>query len=261
MEKPLLAEFKARYLGALNEYRLDRLKGYPRWLERLAAALKAVEVEKWVLVFLQNERLPLLSRDGRLFRDAPMKQETISELKRFMEETERQIQLGSDVISYFRDLQPLFIGVNATYHLFLSDAAGEILPGDHLQWKPVFSNWEGAFRQISADTGGRVSDTTKLGAALEKAAESEDIYYVLTYLPAEGKDRKRHLRVKVNRPGMKAVYSRKLTLAEIFPLKISGLDWQDKVLKISLSDYQRLYGEAGLAGRLRVGVQAEAQRP
>jgi hypothetical protein len=188
-----------------------------------------------------------------------MLQETISELKRFMEETERQIQLGSDVISYFRDLQPLFIGANATYHLFLSDAAGETLPGDHLQWKSVFSNWEGAFRQISADTGGRVSDTTKLGDALEKAAESEDIYYVLTYLPAEGKDRKRDLRVKVNKPGMKAVYSRKLTLAEIFPLKISGLDWQDNVLKISLSDYQRLYGEAGLAGRLRVGVQAASK--
>jgi len=256
---PLLAEFKARYLGALNEYRLERLKGYPRWLERLASALKAVEVEKWVLVFLQNERLPLLSRDGRLFRDAPMKQETISELKRFMEETERQIQLGADVISYFRDLQPLFIGANATYHLFLSDAAGETLPGDHLQWKSVFSNWEGAFRQISADTGGRVSDTTKLGAALEKAAESEDIYYVLTYLPAEGNDRKRDLKIEVNRPGMKAVYSRKLTLAEIFPLKISGLEWQDNVLKISLSDYQRLYAESGLAGRLRVGVQAESK--
>ncbi|MFH2107998.1 MAG: hypothetical protein ABII93_04955 [Chrysiogenia bacterium] len=259
MEKPLLAEFKARYLGALNEYRLARLKGYPRWLERLAAALKTVEVEKWVLVFLQNERLPLLSRDGRLFREAPMKQETISELKRFMEETERQIQLGSDVISYFRDLQPLFIGANATYHLFLSDAAGETLPGDHLQWKSVFSSWEGAFRQISADTGGRVSDTTKLGAALEKAAESEDIYYVLTYLPAEGKDRKRDLRVEVNKPGMKAVYSRKLTLGEIFPLKISALEWQDNVLKISLSDYQRLYAESGLAGRLRVGVQAASK--
>jgi len=259
MEKLLLADFKARYLGALNEYRLARLKGYPRWLERLAAALKAVEVEKWVLVFLQNERLPLLSRDGRLFREAPMKQETISELKRFMEETERQIQLGADVISYFRDLQPLFIGANATYHLFLSDAAGETLPGDHLQWKSVFSSWEGAFRQISADTGGRVSDTTKLGDALEKAAASEDIYYVLTYLPAEGKDRKRDLRVEVNKPGMKAVYSRKLTLGEIFPLKISGLEWQDNVLKISLSDYQRLYAESGLAGRLRVGVQAETK--
>ncbi|MBU4267298.1 MAG: hypothetical protein KJ808_00370 [Acidobacteria bacterium] len=256
LEKTLLERFKTNYLGGLNEYRLERLKGYPRWLERLAAALKAVEVEKWVLVFLQNERLPLLSRDGRLFREAPMLQETISELKRFMEETERQIQLGTDVISYFRDLQPLFIGANATYHLFLSDAAGETLSGEHLQWKSVFSNWEGAFRQISADTGGRVSDTTKLGDALEKAAESEDIYYVLTYLPAEGKDRKRDLKVEVNKPGMKAVYSRKLTLGEIFPLKILSLDWQDNVLKISLSDYQRLYGEAGLAGRLRVGVQA-----
>ncbi len=220
--KLLLEGFKVHYLGALNEYRLARLKGYPRWLERLAGSLKAVEAEKWVLIFMQNERLPLLSRDGRLATRVPGGIK--NEFERFMKESERQITLGSDVIGYFRDLQPLFLGANATYHLFLSDAAGETLPGEHYQWQPVFSSWEGTFRQISADTGGRVSNTTKLDTALEKAAANEDIYYVLTYLPAEGKDRKRDLKVEVNRPGMKAVYSRKLTLAEIFPLKISGLD-------------------------------------
>ena len=255
--KLLLEDFKVHYLGALNEYRLARLKGYPRWLERLAGSLKAVEAEKWVLVFLQNERLPLLSREGRLATRVPGGIK--NEFERFMKESERQITLGTDVIGYFRDLQPLFVGANATYHLFLSDAAGETLPGEHFQWQPVFSSWEGTFRQISADSGGRVSNTTKLDEALEKAAASEDIYYVLTYLPAEGKDRKRDLKVEVNRPGMKAVYSRKLTLAEIFPLKIPWLEWQDDLLKISLSDYQRMYGEAGLAGRLRVGVQAESK--
>jgi hypothetical protein len=76
--KLLLDEFKVRYQGAINEYRLARLKGYPRWLERLAAALKAVEAEKWVLVFLQNERLPLLSKDCRLVAKAPVRSAGIS---------------------------------------------------------------------------------------------------------------------------------------------------------------------------------------
>ena len=99
LEKSLLERFKTSYLGVLDDYRLARLKGYPLWLERLADALKAVEAEKWALVFLQNERLPLLSREGRLFRQAPLLQATISELKRFMEDTERRFQLGSDVMS------------------------------------------------------------------------------------------------------------------------------------------------------------------
>ncbi|MBN2344780.1 MAG: hypothetical protein JXO51_00210, partial [Candidatus Aminicenantes bacterium] len=253
----LLDDFKVRYRGALDEYRLARLKAHPRWLERLAGSLKAVEAEKWVLVFLQNERLPLLRRDGRLMSGAPARIK--SDLERFMEESERQLRLGSDVIGYFRDLRPLFIGANATYHLFLSDAAGEILPDEHLGWQPVFSSWEGAFRQISVDTGGRVANTTRLAAALDAAASSEDVYYVLTYQPAEGQDRKRDIKIEMKRPGLRAVYSRKLTLGEIFPLKISAMEWQDGVLKIGLGDYQRLYGDEGLRGRLGISIRAEAK--
>jgi hypothetical protein len=257
-EKALLLNFKTDYLNALTEYRLKRLKGYPAWLERLAGALKAVEAEKWALVFLQNERLPLLHRDSRLFRDAPMTQATITELDQFMEDTEKQLKLASDVLSYLRDLRPLFVGANATYHVFLSDAAGEKLADENLQWQPVFSSWEGAFRQISADTGGRVSNTTKLDQALQRAAQSEDIYYVLTFKPGEGADRRRELKATVDRPGLRVVYSRRLTLGELFPLKIAAMDWRDGRLIVSLTDFQRIYGESGLAGRLRVSVQAEA---
>ncbi len=256
VERALLGQFMTSYLGALDEYRLARLKGYPGWLERLAGALKAVEAEKWALVFLQNERLPLLSRDGRLFREAPMLQSTITTLRRFMEETERQFQLGTDVMSYLRDLRPVFVGANATYHVFLSDGSGETLSNEHLQWQPVFSTWEGAFRQVSADTGGQVSNTTRLGEALGNVAEREDVYYVLTFKPAAGGEGKRDIRVDMKQPGWKAVYSRKLRLGELFPLKIQALEWRDGRLSVSLADYQRTYGEQGLAGRLKIGVRA-----
>ncbi len=255
--KLLFQDFRVRYLGTLDEYRLARLKGYSPWLERLAGALKAVEAEKWVLVFLQNERLPLLSREGRLLMSAPGSIK--NDLENLMEDSQRQMTLATDAIGYSRALQSLFIGTNATYHLFLSDAAGENISNEHLQWNPVFSSWEGTFRQISADTGGRVSNTTKLGDALQKASESEDIFYVLTYQPADGEDRKRELKVEVDRPGLRAVYSRKLTLSEIFPLKISALAWRDGLLHVSLADFQRTYDGSGLAGRLRLRVQAEAK--
>jgi hypothetical protein len=255
--KLLFQDFKVRYLGALNEYRLARLKGYAPWLERLADALKAVEAEKWVLVFLQNERLPLLNLEGRLVMSAPGVIK--DDLVQFMEDCQRQITFSTGAMDYSRDMQSLFVGANATYHLFLCDTAGELIPSEHLRWSPVFSSWERAFRRISADTGGRVSNTTRLGAALEKAASSEDIYYVLTYQPADGKDRKRDLKVEVDRPGLKAVYSRKLELSESFPLKISDLAWGQGVLQIAVSDFQRAYGEGGFAGLLRVSIRAEAQ--
>ena len=256
-EKGMLSQFKQQYNGLVEEYRLTRLKGYPRLLEGLAAELKTVDAEKWVLVFMQNERLPLIDREGRLINDQAMKKITVYELQRILDDTEKQIQLSTDVTSYFRDLQPLFIGANATFHLFLSDAEGERTTNEHMRWKPVFSSWEGTFRQISADTGGSVSDTTRLGEAMEKAAASEDIYYILSYEPAEGKDRRRDLRIEMKRPGLKAAYSRKLTLGDLFPLKIKGMEWQDGTLKISLADFQRTYGNAGLSGQLRLAIRAE----
>jgi hypothetical protein len=258
-ESQLFADFKRRYRGALDEYLLPLRRGYPRWLQRLAESLKVVDAEKWVLVFLQNERMPLISREGRLFRETSMPQEIFSALKQLMEETERQLQLSTDVIGYFRDLQPLFTGSDATYHLFLCDAADETLATEHMQWKPVFSSWDETFRQISASTGGRVNDTTRLEEALKKTATLEDIYYVLTYLPAEGKEKARSMRIEVDRPGTTVTYSRKLTVGELFPLKIQELKWQDGKLRVSISDFQRLYGQAGFRGRLRVAIRAQGR--
>ncbi|MBN2346042.1 MAG: hypothetical protein JXO51_06595 [Candidatus Aminicenantes bacterium] len=259
LEKDYMDQFTQHFKAVINEYRLVRLKGYRSWLDGLAGALKAVEAEKWALVFMQNERLPLINRDGRLFRETPMMQNTANELRRMMDEIERQVQLDNDMTGYVRDLRSQFVGANATFHLFLCDAAKESLANEHLQWQPVFSSWESAFRQISADTGGQVSSTKRLGEAMERAAASEDIYYVLTYQPVEGPDRRRELRIEMRSPDLKAVYSRKLVLGDLFPLKVRGLEWRDGILKVSLADFQRTYGDAGLRGQLRIAIRAEAQ--
>ena len=99
-------------------------------------------------------------------------------------------------------------------------------------------------------------NTTRLGDALREAAGREDVYYVLTFKPTPGNDRQRKLRIEVNRPGWKAVYSRKLQLGELFPLRIQALEWREVGLRISIADFQRTYGDAGLAGRLRIAVSA-----
>ena len=259
-ESEFLDEFKRTYKGALDEYLLPLRRNYAGWLRGLADSLKAVDAEKWVLIFLQNERLPLVSREGRLFRETPMLGETFNKLKQFMADAERQIMLGTDLVTYLNDLKPLFSGANATYHLFLGDAAHESLStSESMEWRPVYSSWEECFRLISSDTGGRVNDTTRLAEALGTVAALEDVYYVLTYQPEEGIGAKRKMKIAVNRPGVKVAYSRKLTLGELFPMRIRALEWRDGKLKISLADFQRQYGESGLSGRLRVGVRGQGK--
>jgi hypothetical protein len=253
-----LNAFKNCYQSMLAEYRLQRLKAQPGMLERLADGLRAVDAGKWVLLFLQNERLPLVHKKSRLFTDTPMKPETVADLGRFIDMCDKDMRMATDMAVHIRDLRSLFIGAGATFHLFLSDAGGEVLDTDYLRWFPVFSSWESAFRGIAKDTGGDVQDTTRLKEALEKAASRPDIYYVLTYKPGTPDTGKPKLKVEVSRPGVKAVYARKLKPREIRPLKLSEPAWKEGILRFTISDYLRETVKGGtIAGDVHVKVSSE----
>jgi len=260
-EEVLLNQFKGNYRSALESYRLRCLRAQPGMLQRLAAGLRAVDGEKWALVFMQNERLPLVDVQSTLLTHTPMKFATLEELKRFLDECDGKIRMSSDMSAQVRDLRSLFIGAGATFHLFLSDAGGEsgmLKDSDKLRWLPVFSSWESSFRGIAADTGGAVQDTTRLKLALEKAAARPDIYYVLTYKPKAPEMGKPKLKIQVSRPGVKVVYARKLQPREIRPLKLSEPVWSEGVLRFFVSDYLRETGEGGeIAGDVHVTVRSE----
>lgn len=257
-ERPLLAEFESRYRGALDEYRLSRLKAQPGLLAGLADQLRSLEAEKWVLVFLQNERVPMVHKQSRLFR-APMSQQTASRLGKFIDECSQRMIMATDMAVHVRDLRSLFTGANATFHLFLSDPQGEILDTDQLRWYGVFSSWESAFRDISRDTGGAIENTTKLAQAMERSARRQDTFYALTYRPAAEIPTRAKLRVELNRPGLDVVYARRLENREIQPFLISSPQWKDGKLEFSLSGYLRETGSDGnLYGNLSVRVSTTA---
>ena len=258
VEKSLFADFKMRYRGVLEEYRLARLKAQPRMLNRLATALRAVEAEKWALVFMQNERLPMLHRNSRLF-SAPMSQQTAKELGEFIDEFDRKITMATDMAAHARDLRSLFTGANATFHLFLSDAANEVQDTEQVRWTAAFSSWESTFRSISKDTGGQVSNTTRLEEAMRRAAQRRDIFYVLTYkTSAQNEGPPPRLRVKTVKPGLRTVYARRLKAMEIRPLEMTAPEWRDGKLNFKLSGFMReTIASGNLAGDLRILIRAE----
>ncbi|MBN1196505.1 MAG: hypothetical protein JXA62_03785 [Candidatus Aminicenantes bacterium] len=260
-ERILLDRFKGNYRGSLEEYRLKRLRAHPQMLQQLATALRAVDTEKWALVFLQNERLPLVDMQSSLLTHTPMDWGTREDLRRFIEECDRRMRMASGMIAHVRDLRSLFIGAGATFHLFLSDAIDETLGTNQLRWLPVFSSWESAFRGIVKDTGGAVQDTTRLRQALEKAASQPDIRYVLTYKPGGPAATKPRLKIEVSRPGLKVIYARKLLPREIRPLKLSAPAWKAGTLRFNLADYLRESGVGGtVSGDVHVKVSTETPK-
>ncbi len=257
-ERPLLAEFESRYRGALDEYRLSRLKAQPGLLAGLAEQMRALEAEKWVLVFLQNERVPMVHKQSRLFR-APMSQEIASRLGKFIDECSKRMIMATDMAVHVRDLRSLFTGANATFHLFLSDPRNENLDTDQLRWYGVFSSWESAFRDISRDTGGAIENTTKLAEAMARSARRQDIFYALTYRPRAEIPTRMKLRIELNRPGLEAAYARQLENREIQPFLISSPQWKDGKLEFGLTGYLRETGADGnLYGNVSVRVSTTA---
>jgi len=258
-ERALLQEFKMRYRGVLEEYRLARLRAQPKLMTRLAAEMRSIEAEKWVLVFLQNEHLPLVHENSRLF-SAPMSQATASQLKKFIDECDKRMVQAADMAVHVHDMRSLFTGANATFHLFLSDPKGEVLDTDQLRWTPTFSSWESAFRDISRDTGGGIRNTTQLDRALHDTAGREDIFYALTFRPGTAAGSRPKLNIRVNRKGLDVVFARRLEPVEIQPLQIKSLEWESGHLKFSLSGFMRETGADGLlSGNIRVQVSTESR--
>jgi len=256
-ERALLEEFKMRYRGVLEEYRLVRLQAQPKLLTGLASELRSLEAEKWALVFMQNERLPMVHEKSRLF-SAPMSQSTASQLGKFIDECDKRIIQAADMAVHVRDLRSLFTGANATFHLFLSDPEGEVLDTDQLRWMPAFSSWESAFRDISRDTGGRIQNSTQLGEALRQSAHQRDIFYALTFRPESPSELRSKLQVRVNRPGLKVVFARRLEAIEIQPLTITPPVWADGHLRFTLSGFLRETGADGLlSGNVRLQIGSE----
>jgi len=254
----LIYRFQTQYRGILEEYRLQRLRAQPEMMQRLSAALRAVDTEKWALLFLQNERLPLLHRNSRLFTETFLSLESNQPLKRFVQDCDQKMRMATDMSTDLLDLRSMFIGAGATFHLFLSDAEGELEDSDYLRWFPLFSSWESAFRDIARDTGGEVQDTTRLQLALEKAAARPDIHYIITYKPKAPGLGKPKIEIQVSRQGLKAVYARKLRPLEIHSLKLSEPVWEKDLLRFTISDYLRETGADGtIAGNVHVTISAE----
>ena len=254
----LLNEFFNRYSGILEDYRLARLRAQPEMMRRLAEALRGVDTEKWALLFMQNERLPLLHSKSRLFTTAPMQGKTVNALRIFTKRQERKMLMATDMAAHARDLRSLFIGAGATFHLFLSDAREETAYSDQLRWQPVFSSWEAAFRDIARDTGGDIKNTTRLQPALESAATHPDVYYVLTYKPKASSVFSSKLQIKVSGPNLDVVYARRLKPREILPMKISSPEVKEGTLGFELFNYLREVGESGaVEGDVHVHVSAK----
>lgn len=201
-----LIDFLEKYILTWTHYkkmyltpRLDRFYYFSKYLENIKS-------EKWVFNFYQLELFPNIRMGSRTMDRI---RELVTQLITSGEPTRHsfgkiiigllnRIYMSLNVSDGFPtdEVSKLFYKVDATFHSFFIKGinAGEF---NDLQYEEVATDIEDTLKRITKITGGESISSNNLVKSLERVSEKEDVYYVLTYVPADAaKAGKLHIKVE-----------------------------------------------------------------
>ncbi len=263
---PSAKNLVSRYSQIMKEYRMQNQKPNADRLDAMSRALEAVDVDKWALVFFQHDSLPLFDIDKMKLENYHLQ---LGVLINVLEKINRDLIFPMESIRIADSLRTRFIQANAQFHLLLlgsreapttidaSSQYGVVNPF------PVFSNWEETFRQITKATGGEIMDGNRMKEALAEVANREDVYYVLTYSPTEGKRRERRVEIRVKGDGLKVIHGRRVEMETLPQIKLAAIEPAPGKVRLELKDlYMIGQGEqrSGLV-RVSLSVAGENEKP
>lgn len=180
-----------------------------------ARFLKRIKKEKWVINFYQLEVFPdilINSESMRRIRrfigawqasDNPELVTFSRLIFRRMMEIEKELSVAKDFPS--DEVAKIFHNVDATFHsVFMKTTFSTLL--QDAEYREVASELENSLRAITKRTGGKLVVSNKLATALDRISEVEDLYYILTYAPANP-DKVGRIKVKLKNRKFKLIYS------------------------------------------------------
>ena len=169
-----------------------------------------------------------------------------------------------DALRIADSLRTRFIQANTQFNLLLLDSRQAPTAGDAgsrfavVNSFPVFSNWEETFRQMAAATGGEVMDGNRMKEALTEVANREDVYYVLTYAPSEGKSPKRKVEINVDREGVKVIHGRRVEMENLPEIKLAAIEEIPGKVRLALENIYMIGQGEERSGLVRVSLSADS---
>jgi hypothetical protein len=255
-----------QYEQLLREYRLQYQKPNVERLEAMTRALETIDADKWALVFFQHDTLPLLDIEKMKLGD---NQYHLGPVLAKLEKVNRDLLFPMEVLHFADSLRTRFIQANTQFHLLFLDsrqapAAMEASSRFNIiNPFPVFSNWEETFRQIATATGGEIMDGNRMKEALAEVAAREDIYYVLTYAPDEGKRRERKVNISVKREGVKVIHGRRLEMENLPEIRLAAIESVPGKVRLGLENIYMIGQGERRSGLVKVSLSAalEDEKP
>jgi hypothetical protein len=262
-QDPIAAQnLVARYAQLLKEYRLQNQTPNADRLEALSRSLEAVDADKWALVFFQHDILPLFDTEKLKVENFHL---LLGVYINEIEKVNRDLLFPLEVFRLADFLRTRFIQANAQFHLLLLDSRQGPTAVDSTSRFGVVnpfllsSNWEETFRQIAAATGGKIMDGNRLKDALAEVANREDVYYVLTYAPSEGKSRERRVDVSVKRDGVKVIHGRRVEMENLPQIRLAAIEPVPGRVRLDLENVYMIGRGEQRSGLVRVTLSATGE--
>jgi hypothetical protein len=258
-------EFQQRYLAP----RTDRFYYFSRFLEK-------VQGQKWVLNFYQFEFFPRIRPNSRALetlRDLSTElsqspNATAAAQGRNLETVLSQVNTATTLSNKFPvdELTKLFYKVDATFHSFFIRSTNADLLND-VDYDQVSSDLELLLKGITDLTGGKNMSTNDLAKGLETVTQTEDAYYMLTYVPKNPK-RAGKLSIKVKGKKYKVLYDdnfradyinayfNKLEQKIQTPdVKVKDFSFKNKILAFTVADFMMRKIEGKNVGHLKIRIR------
>ncbi|MEN8222322.1 MAG: hypothetical protein ABFR36_03600 [Acidobacteriota bacterium] len=276
MAQPALEmiKFLENYLIIWNNYRLKYLTPSVDDYYNFARYLQKIEKEKWVINFYQIEMFPKLKRTGEMMQSI---KSMISQLQgsnrgedvfhsRALSGLLMKINIALNATTDFpaEEISKLFYKVNTVFHSIFINTTKTILSQD-LEYKRISSNLENSFREITERTGGSLISSGNISKSVKKLTEKEDILYMLTYTPDEGKKAGK-IRVTTKNSAYKVIYDNNMRdkyIERYFRNKESNIPavsveeakLDGKTLFIKIKDYFWRKENGRRLGKLNIHIQ------
>ncbi|MCP5109045.1 MAG: hypothetical protein GY950_37030 [bacterium] len=193
----IFREYYRNYIMTFEQFKSGYFGMAKKQYIRIAEYLKSQDVEKWVLNFYQIGIFPQPSLQGRIRTtiDAFSNDSGSVQVKALVMSYEPRLK---DVDKWMVDnISKLFINTGATVHTLLVNPHSKVYL-ENYEYKSIPTEAESILRKIARLTGGIVGHSIDTEKFIDKIAQREDVFYMLTYVPGKNEPRNSTIRIALN---------------------------------------------------------------
>jgi len=267
-----LNEFVTKYAQFVKEIEIMSKDVDFKKMNPMTDSLKHIIASKWALIFFEPPQVPVVdifslkSQIENVIVGDDMGTIVSTWFKKMADIEMQLAQLGNQS-GLYEKTKSQFINADTVFHFInmVSPSYNTINKADEdpfIAFKPISSRWENVLKSISRATGGQIGKIESDPTVLNNFFDSEDISYLITYVPLNSKKQNRKITIKFRNPNSpqstgNLIFGRQIELDKTPAVQIDRIVHYQDILTLTCSQFYPIQTEKGPQGHLQVQIVAQ----